>query len=627
MQFNGQMQYVEIDTLIVIYTHYYKDESVRMDLSAADIETLEDEVAKSKRFIWRSSNLKCLMKTDYLIVDRALTLDDLWETWDGAYWLHYRYWGAGATTVEQDLYDAGIVDYQYSIILVLYAFENSQGAGAAFGGGTYGVNSTMGDAAYTAIPLAWGLNCEGTITHEYLHALDSIFEESGNPDGNDMHHADQPESFPYVKDSSKHFNFLICNTLEPGSWLQLYSEWANLVTATDDDSDGVPDTGELPITEETLFSNPAKQDTDDDGLSDFEELIATYHSESDVLAQDSDGDGLFDGEDPYPLYVYNDHVAQGQPWIDGVIETGEYTKIVHFNDGNSDISASIYARWSDDILYVAADITDDMLSVDNPDLWWCDNLEIKIDAQQDGWFFSGNQNYRFYVVPRGLDYTADVVGHNFYHDPGNDPWHEIDVSAITAKYAVHAGGYVIELAIPASVIPGVGIQEAYSLRLTFQVEDYDDTYPGWPRFNVFTGLEEDVPGFVYLYLVQNNYYADLNHDRIINLEDFAILSGQWLQEPGTPSADIAPHGGDGIVDIYDLAELVTYWLESIQNKYYADLNHDGIINLEDFAILSGQWLQEPGTPSADIAPYGGDGIVDIHDLSELVTYWLESIGS
>jgi hypothetical protein len=244
-----------------------------------------------------------------------------------------------------------------------------------------------------------------------------------------------------------------------------------------------------------------------------------------------------------------------------VIETGEYTKIVHFNDGNPDISTIIYARWSDDVLYVAADVTDDVLSVYYSEPWWCDNLEIKIDAQQDGWFFNSNQNYRFLVVPRGLNGTADVVGHNFYHDPDNEPWHEIDVSAITAEYDVRADGYVIELAIPTSVMPGVGIHEYSSPRLTFQVEDYD-TYPGWPSFNVFTGLEEDVPGFVYLYLIQNNYYADLNRDGIINFKDFAILSGQWLEDPGTPSADIAPYGGDGIVDIDDLAELVTYWLES-----------------------------------------------------------------
>jgi hypothetical protein len=561
---DGQMQYVDVNTLVVIYTHFYKDESVRMDLSPADIETLENEVAKSKHFIWRSSNLKCLMKTDYLIVDRTLTLDDLWEIWDGAYWLHYRYWGAGATTVEQDLYDAGIVDYQYSVILVLYAFKNSEGAGAAYSGAAYGVNTTMGDAAYIAIPLAWGLNCEGAITHEYLHALDSIFEASDNPGGNDMNNADHPESFPYVKDSGRHFNFLICNILETGSWLQLYTEWANIATATDSDNDGVPDSGELPITEETLSSNPAKQDTDEDGLNDLDELIATYYSQSNVLVQDSDGDGLLDANDPYPLYVYNDHIAQGQPCIDGAIEMGEYTKIVHFNDGNSDISAIIYARWLDDVLYVAADITDDILSVYYSELWWCDNLEVKIDAQQDGWLLNGNQNYRFYVVPRGSDAIADVVGHNFYHDPGNDPWHQIDVSAITAKYALRTGGYVIEMAIPASIAPGVGIYEHSSLRLTFQVEDYD-TYPGWPRFNVFTGLEEDTPGFVQLYLVQNNYYADLNRDGIINFEDFTILAAQWLQDTGTPSADIAPHGGDGIIDFDDLAELIKYWLESIDS--------------------------------------------------------------
>jgi parallel beta-helix repeat protein len=53
---------------------------------------------------------------------------------------------------------------------------------------------------------------------------------------------------------------------------------------------------------------------------------------------------------------------------------------------------------------------------------------------------------------------------------------------------------------------------------------------------------------------------DLDGDDDIDLVDFAILAGQWLQEPGEPSADIAPPGGDGIVDVCDLRLLVDNWL-------------------------------------------------------------------
>ena len=56
----------------------------------------------------------------------------------------------------------------------------------------------------------------------------------------------------------------------------------------------------------------------------------------------------------------------------------------------------------------------------------------------------------------------------------------------------------------------------------------------------------------------------------------------------------------------------------------ADLDQDGSINLADYAILTNQWLQQPGFPSADIAPVGGDGIVDITDLTLLAEQWLES---
>jgi hypothetical protein len=54
----------------------------------------------------------------------------------------------------------------------------------------------------------------------------------------------------------------------------------------------------------------------------------------------------------------------------------------------------------------------------------------------------------------------------------------------------------------------------------------------------------------------------------------------------------------------------------------ADLNRSGRVDLEDFSILSDQWLSAPGTPTADIATDLGDGIVDVEDLIILVDNWL-----
>jgi hypothetical protein len=41
-----------------------------------------------------------------------------------------------------------------------------------------------------------------------------------------------------------------------------------------------------------------------------------------------------------------------------------------------------------------------------------------------------------------------------------------------------------------------------------------------------------------------------------------LLADQWLSSSGDPSADIAPDGGDGIVNFQDYAVLAGHWMES-----------------------------------------------------------------
>ena len=60
------------------------------------------------------------------------------------------------------------------------------------------------------------------------------------------------------------------------------------------------------------------------------------------------------------------------------------------------------------------------------------------------------------------------------------------------------------------------------------------------------------------------------------------------------------------------------------DKIYGDITGNGIVDFEDLDILVGQWLQSPGTPSADIAPLpNGDGIVNFLDFALLANNWLE----
>jgi hypothetical protein len=73
------------------------------------------------------------------------------------------------------------------------------------------------------------------------------------------------------------------------------------------------------------------------------------------------------------------------------------------------------------------------------------------------------------------------------------------------------------------------------------------------HFNASKGVSS---GAAYAF---NNTSADFDSDCDIDLADFALLAGVWRQS--NPSRDIAPPpAGDGIVDLEDLAVLCDYWL-------------------------------------------------------------------
>jgi hypothetical protein len=54
----------------------------------------------------------------------------------------------------------------------------------------------------------------------------------------------------------------------------------------------------------------------------------------------------------------------------------------------------------------------------------------------------------------------------------------------------------------------------------------------------------------------------------------------------------------------------------------ADIIRNGRVDLDDFAVLAAQWLGVPAAPSADIAPPGGDGQVNLPDLLLMADNWL-----
>ena len=81
----------------------------------------------------------------------------------------------------------------------------------------------------------------------------------------------------------------------------------------------------------------------------------------------------------------------------------------------------------------------------------------------------------------------------------------------------------------------------------------------------------------------------------VNFLDWAIFADAWRSTPGLPNwnpkCDIAPEGGDGIVDTKDMAMFVEQWLQF--SAYCADIaidGGDGAVDWFDVAALAESWL-------------------------------------
>ena len=99
-----------------------------------------------------------------------------------------------------------------------------------------------------------------------------------------------------------------------------------------------------------------------------------------------------------------------------------------------------------------------------------------------------------------------------------------------------------------------------------------------------------------------------------------IANGQYFEFSKTidPRINSSDFDNNGIVDYNGLKEINLDWLSNDANyiQDYTDLNNDGIVNFEDFAIFSNNWQWEKPTGpvltvyeviSGDDDPQGPDG--------------------
>lgn len=181
-----------------------------------------------------------------------------------------------------------------------------------------------------------------------------------------------------------------------------------------------------------------------------------------------------------------------------------------------------------------------------------------------------------FMVDTGAQITVvgSGVGSRLGLDPGN-PEFEVDIQDVTGEITIHPGFYVDSLQIPA-LGDWLGFTDVPVVLLDVGSPE-GGTLDGIIGMNLFT-----------------NFNLVLRGGGLLG-QDPPSLEYEFIQ--AALIGDIAPPGGDGVVDILDFAALADAWMSTPDSAKWnpaADLappdNPDGIINALDLTVLVEQWL-------------------------------------
>ncbi len=114
--------------------------------------------------------------------------------------------------------------------------------------------------------------------------------------------------------------------------------------------------------------------------------------------------------------------------------------------------------------------------------------------------------------------------------------------------------------------------------------------------------------------------SDINNDGIANFRDYAYLAANWKKADSNLWGDL---NQNNVVNANDLLLFSNGWLKTTSwyKPVAEDINNDGIVNFDDFAILSAHWGMAGRRLAGDL---NNDRLVDYLDLLLLTEHWLEN---
>ena len=523
----GMTDYVQSDLLLLIYTN-----TASGQLGDAYVEMAKEQALITRDFIWRNSHFKYFINLTFLVIDEYVDETE-YESPFGCGWLWADDYDGDGESPEVDMVASGITEGQFDSINLFFPRGDNSIPLCGYGGLTWPGGWDWQQLGHTMITanllIPTGETLWNPFNHEFQHSIDGAYslkgiEEYFNPD--------LPWAEPYRFGDNWNFHSVLMRNWPVMQWLELVGEWGDYHQVPDADEDGLPDIGDLPLTELSLGSSPASKDSEGDGFDDLQEAMAGMFRASDPLAANSDGDAWNDAEDFEPLYPISDHIEEKAQILDG--DPAGWTLLTdHLESGPEGFTAAVYANWYEGALRVMFKLNQHA------------NIFMHLDGQADG-FWHGRDNYAFHLYPEGdplrsaavqdcSEQQTDLEKFCRFDDDSGYAFDRLVDPSDFGRFTTYDGDYyIVQLAIPADADTGFSAEVGGEIGLNFWFEDIDGH---WGR-SAWTFARDDV---VYLPL--------LNADSA-KMTGTIIDLGRCGDENQPLAAKVEFVGGGNIYDTY-----------------------------------------------------------------------------
>jgi hypothetical protein len=330
----GKTMFLRIPVAVLVYADVVNVDTLTPDapqpppVERAYLDYLRREVEMAQLFFWCNSHMKLWLDCDWFIVTKRITV--------GKNEPPQRDWRRDLESLLK-LRGRSLDDYPAVVEITCERVWNPKAKRFEFapsGGGTYGADMRPGSSHFLG-----GHDPAWLFVHEFHHQLDSQFAESGYPEYPFNHFAITPDGF--ADNFGEHYNgnaWILRHWHGGNLSLWFANKFGKIAVVDDADEDGIPDDcPAVPLDEKRFNSSPNLKDTDGDGLSDLDEVLAftwvwemlVWPAEINARAKyvlpdprnpDSDGDGIPDGDDPLPIYacepvIRRTEANEGKPWF------------------------------------------------------------------------------------------------------------------------------------------------------------------------------------------------------------------------------------------------------------------------------------------------------------------------